>query len=175
MKWLSVYRVLLSIPVGNKHKQNISLLMNLKLFLCFFALHWRLDDELASCELATGTALFTDDQSSQKSLRQWCVRISSWDESPWCLLTALIPLARKANQECNFTPNTCFRARSIWPKWGRGKKRLKITIREGMAERQAGPRWKRARTAVDRHWASAIQQPQMGKEALLICLVFLTE
>lgn len=125
MKWLSVYRVLLPIPVGNKHKQNISLLMNLKLFLCFFALHWRLDDKLALCELATGTALFTDDQSSQKSPGQWCVRISSRDESPWCLLTALIPLARKANQECNFTPNTSFRACSIWPKWDREKEEVK--------------------------------------------------
>lgn len=144
MKWLSLHRVLHSIPVGKKHKQNISLLMNLKWFLWFFAPHRRLDDELALCELATGTALFTDDQSSQRSFRQWCVRIFSWDESPWCLLTALIPLARKPNQECNFTPNTCCRACSIWPKWDRGKERLKITIREGTAESQTGLRWKRA-------------------------------
>lgn len=136
MKRLSLYRVPLSTPVGNKHKQNISLLMNFKLFLCFFAPHWRLDDELALCEPATGAALFTDDQSSQRSFRQWCVGIFSWDESPWCLLTALIPLARKPNQECNFTPNTCCRACSIWPKWGRGKKRLKITAGEGVAERR---------------------------------------
>lgn len=60
---------------GGKHKQNISLFMNLKLYLSH-SLHspcQRLDDELAKCELATGTALFMDDQPSQKSPGQWYV------------------------------------------------------------------------------------------------------
>lgn len=117
-------------PVEAKYKQNISLLMNLNVFLCLPAPCWRLHDEVALCELVTGTALFMLDQPSPKSRRQWCVSTSSWDESPWCLLTGLIPQAREANKECSFAQNTCFRANSIWPKWDRGKRGLKRTNRK---------------------------------------------
>lgn len=121
-KWLSSNRVLLSIPVGaNTNKTFLySWIKTYSFHSPFLPNVERLDDKLAKCELGTGTALFMDDQPSRKSPGRWCVSTSSWDESPWCLLTGLIPLVREANQECSFAPNTCCRAYSIWPKWDQG-------------------------------------------------------
>lgn len=121
-KWLSSNRVLLSIPVGaNTNKTFLYSWIKTYSFHSPFPSNVEsLYDKLAKCELATGTALFMDDQPSRKSPGRWCVSTSSWDESPWCLLTGLIPLVREANQECSFAPNTCCRAYSIWPKWDQG-------------------------------------------------------
>lgn len=99
------------------------------------ATHWTLDDESFKCEHGTRTALLIV-QPSQKSLRQWCVSTSSPDESPWCLLTGLIPLVRKANQECSFAPKHMLQGRLHLAQMRQRKGKLKITKREGMADRQ---------------------------------------
>lgn len=137
-KRLSSNWVLLSVSGGKPNQifLNSWIKTYSSLTLSIPALRWRLDDELAKCEHVTGTALFMDDQPLLKSLGQWCVSTSSWDESPWCLLTGLIPLVSEANQECALAPNTCFRVDSIWPKMRAKEGSLKITNREGVAERQ---------------------------------------
>lgn len=53
--------------------------------------------------------------------------------------------------------------------------RLKITSREGMAERQGRIGMKACRSVVGCHWGRTVQQLWMGKQALLICFVFLTD
>lgn len=132
------------------------------------ALRWRLDDELAKCEHVTGTALFMDDQPLLKSLGQWCVSTSSWDESPWCLLTGLIPLVSEANQECALAPNTCFRVDSIWPKMRAKEGSLKNNQQRRCRRKTT---WKHASMVVGCHWSRTVHQPRMSKGTLLICFV----
>lgn len=127
---------LLSVPGGSQTNKTFSWIKTYSFYpFSNPATHWKLDDESFKCEHGTRTALLIV-QPSQKSLRQWCVSTSSPDESPWCLLTGLIPLVRKANQECSFAPKHMLQGRLHLAQMRQRKGKLKITKREGMADRQ---------------------------------------